>query len=117
MSLKIPPFAVLSLCAGFGSYRWQLLVYLADAVQSLLQVVFGVGERDPDIPFAEFAERCARQHSHVCLAEQVVGVLTRRKPGVGDIRERVERALGLVASYARDVVQTLVDKLASACEG
>src|SRR5438270_12472207 len=89
---------------------------LADAIEPGLELVLGLGVREPDEASAGGAERGARQHGHAGLGEQPVGELVLVHAGAGDVRKGVERALRFGTANAGDRVQAIDDEVSTVLE-
>src|SRR5439155_3210923 len=81
---------------------------LADAVEPQLELVLGLGVREPDEPLPRLAERGARQHGDAGLVQQARREVALVEAGALDVRERVKRALRQFAAHARELVCRLL---------
>ena len=92
-----------------GHQRGGLQILLrpgADAIECLLDVLDRVGHAEAQIALAEIAESGPGERGDAGVVEQRVGQFLRWPPGLLDVRENVERALGQAAGKTFDLVKT-----------
>ena len=66
--------------------------------------------------FSVGTERRARKTRNSVIVQQPIGALRTRHPGLPDVREHIERALGHTTGDARDRIQARHDAIATLLE-
>src|SRR4029434_5735535 len=76
-----------------------------DAIERLLDVLDRIGHAEAQIALAEVAESSPRERGDAGVIKQCVGQFLRWPPGLLDVRENVECALGDAAGKTFDLVK------------
>lgn len=93
-----------------------LLHRLANAIQRIVDLFNAIGIGEADEAFAVCAECCAGEAGNASFVKEEVCGLLRRHAGGFDVREHVERAMGLVTTEARDLIEAVNDGIAATLE-